>query len=414
MKIETPIYPYFTGNPFVDAGIAALCALNQKNEPQQISKEDFENSAEYIANFYPNWPKLRNLFTQNCTLLNPSNRKNREAKYKMELKELLQKTTFASSTRSCAACGTREADTSLYRDKYPLTGSGDLVNYFSFFEPGFPVCATCTLAVQFVPLYVISNEGKLFLAHSHNTKIMLDIAKDALTHFKRRAAAGAEPTWYPSRSQFSKNAANECVIKLARDLILRSVSQIGPTTIRLYSFVNSGQINLLDYIDLPIEVFSFIEQAHLGGLKRNLDELFHNANRNLYHRLVNGDSIKPFFLRLKERKIIGGWELFELYLKEVEKLDTKRVEAIKRTGQRLYTYLKNTDFKRLEDLERATDKEYRDYLAVLTKIQKETPIWEVDDYLLLFPQDEKGIIFWRETAHVLLGYIYEQKHKEEK
>lgn len=407
------IYPSFTGNPFVDAGIAALCALNQRDDPQQISKEDLISSANYISNLYPHWQKLRNLFTQNCTPLQPSYKNNeiREMKYKAELEILLQKIVPASSSGSCAACGMREVNAPrIFREKSPLTGSGDLLNYFSFFELGFPICATCAFAVQFAPLYLISNDGRLFLAHSHNTRIMLNLAQDALTHIRGLAAAGANPTYYSPPFKFSRNDINECVVKLARYLISKSEAQTPPTTIRLYSFINSGQLNLLDFVDLRTEVFSFIERARLGELSRNLDELFDNANRNLYYRLVAGESIRYFFLQLKERKTIGGWELFELYLKEVERMEKERIEAIKRIGQRLYQYLKTNNFRKLKDIELA-DK-YAEFRIELTRIQKEELIWEIDDEPLLFPHDKEGAILWRETQSVLLAFIYGQMHKD--
>ena len=416
MQLEIPIYHYFTGNPFVDAGIAALCALNQKSEPQQISEDDLISSANYISKLYLDWVKLGNLFTQNCTLLNPSNRKNREAKYKAELQGLLKKIIPASSTGSCAACGTREANAPrIFRDKYPLTGSGDLVNYFSFFEPGFPICAACAFAVQFVPLYLVSNNGRLFLVHSHNTRVMLNLAREATTHVRGAAASGAIPNYY-SPPEFARVNKNECIVRLAQHLIaIAEAYQQGPygeVSIRLYSFANRLQYNplgnLLEIVDLPTEVFSFIARAYLEGLNKNLNDLFNNSGREIYRRLVNEESIRYFFVQPRERKIIGGWELFELYLEEVGKMEKERLEVIKRVGQRLYNHLKGTNFKELRDLE--TD-EHRVFLVTLSRIQKETLIWEIDDYSLLFPQDEKGAIFWRETQNVLLGYIYEQMHK---
>lgn len=444
MKNKSQIYPHFTGNPFVDAGIAALCALNRKDEPQQISKDDLDGSADYISDLYLTWPKLGNLFTQNCTLLNPSNRTNREAKYKAELKELAENINPASASGSCAACGTREANVSrIFREKYPLTGSGDLVNYFSFFEPGFPICAACAFAVQFTPLYLISSaepkkveskeflcskcqrkatyqvegvsycsqhlpftKNSLFLAHSHNTKVMLSLAKDALTYIRGQVASGASPHYY---SKFHISDVNECTVKLARHLISISEAYGEPVSVRLYSFVNSGQINLLDFTDLPTQVFAFLENANLRGLNKNLNELFGNSSREIYRRLVNEESIKYFFVRRKEREIIGGWELFELYLEEVERMEKERLEVIKRVGQRLYQYLEATNFKKLKDIEMAG--KYGEFRMELTRIQKEKLVWEIDDEPFLFHHDKEGAILWRETQSILLAFIYAQMHK---
>ena len=86
-------------------------------------------------------------------------------------------------------------------------------------------------------------------------------------------------------------------------------------------------------------------------------------------------------------------------------MEKGRLEAIKKAGQKLYRCLKDTHFKRLDELE--TD-EYRIFMITLNRMQKEALIWEIDDYLLLFPEG----VSWKETQHVLLAYIYEQMHKD--
>ena len=433
-QISNDAYVYirdFTGNPFVDAGIAALCVLTGKKDSKQILKADLAVAIQQITEFYLEgneirWQNLGKLFTINCILLNPSNRENRRRKYEEYLRELIQKVGSASSSGNCIACGARDAQPLLhsdvyrypYREEYPLTGSGDMLNYFSFFERGMPLCPLCTILLQFVPLYLISNNKQLFLVHSHNPKIMLSLAKEALVSIKKESAAGANLRFY---QPFRFSSINECVVRIARYLIEKAAPYgeiYGQTAIRLYSFVNSGQVNMLDFIDLPTDVFVFLEGTRLGGMNRNLDELFEESvgitknGRDIYSCIVNEEDIShPFFLRKRERRIVGGWKLLESYLLQVKKMEREKLEVIKKVGRRLYDHLKATNFKKLRDLEA---EEYQEFKLALERFQKEKLIYEIDDLPLLFPRDEKGRVFWRETQSILLGYIYELMHKEAK
>ncbi|MEM2130186.1 MAG: hypothetical protein QXZ70_06275, partial [Candidatus Bathyarchaeia archaeon] len=73
---------------------------------------------------------------------------------------------------------------------------------------------------------------------------------------------------------------------------------------------------------------------------------------------------------------------------------------------------KSDNFNKLNDLE-AIEK-YSDFRLFLTKAQKKRLIWEIEDEQNLFPQDKEGTVRWKETQLILLAYIYEQLHKENK
>jgi len=177
----------------------------------------------------------------------------------------------------------------------------------------------------------------------------------------------------------------------------------------LYLFMNSGQLNFLNFLDLPTDIFVFIERAHLSGLGKNLDYFFKVQSPSIYRALLEEKKLTSYFLRQKNRELIGGWELYELYLIEVEKMDEKRLEIIKKVGKNLYECLKSGEF-RPEDLELINS--YGDLRMLLTKMQKKRLIWEIDDEMYLFPRDKEGAVRWKETQLILLAYIYEQMHKE--
>lgn len=143
-QIQNEVYiTGYTGNPFVDAGIAAVCALTEKRNPTQISKFDLTQTAQQLIAFYldgnqPKWQNLGKLFTICSIQQNPSNKKNRHKKYEDYLSELIEKTTPANSSGNCIGCGKRDTQPLLhgnsqrysYRDEYPLSGSGGVLNYY--------------------------------------------------------------------------------------------------------------------------------------------------------------------------------------------------------------------------------------------------------------------------------------------
>lgn len=409
-KFDFPFIYQFTGNPFVDGGIAALCALNGKDSPQEITKKELELSSEFIIRIYPRWQKLRYLFTQNCLLLHPAI-KNRAERYEKYVNDLVHKISNASSDGDCAICGMRNSVDLVLRHEYPLTGSGDLTNYFSFFESGLSLCPACIFALHLVPLYLISNDGTLFLVHSHSQKFMLDLANSAIKYVRTMEATGQMISYYKP-FEFKKNDRYEFLVKLVHKLISEADSPFGRISVRLYSFINSGQMNFLSFLDLPTDVFAFIEKAIQGGLKKNLDSFLKELSPRIYQALVEAKNLLYSFLQPKERKLIGGWELLILYLMEVEKMDKDRLEVLKKVGKNLYEYLKSDNFNKLNDLE-AIEK-YSDFRLFLTKAQKKRLIWEIEDEQNLFPQDKEGTVRWKETQLILLAYIYEQLHKENK
>lgn len=410
-----------TGNPFVDAGIFALCHLASKKEPEEIKVEDVQKWVKHLPQYYvkpkgkavKGWEKLGNVFTQNAKFLNPSPKFDREAEFRKFLDELSSKAKLLSLQGNCLGCGGRDVEDvewRAYRHVYPLTGSGDMVNWFSFFEPGLPLCATCILAVQFVPFYLIARNGRLALVHSSNPKLMRSVAKLAGQHSLIRASAG-EPGFYRPDFAQRRISDEQFTVHLALKL-LAEAEVFEEVSIRVYFFANSGQKNVLSYTDLPAPAFNFLNEAKKAGRQDQVRELLKRDEHEICRRLVNEESILSFFMDHENRCVIGGWQLLELYLKEVEGMQAERLKTIKRVGQGLYDYLKSTDFKRLRDLEQAET--YGDLLLILTRIQKERSICAVDDVAEIFPQDAEGRIMWREGKSLLLLYIYELMHQEGK
>lgn len=422
-----------TGNPFVDAGVAALCALTNHDRPQEITKDELKKASEELMKFYlqipdnPNevrWTGLNRFFTINCKWTNPSYKKTRYEECRRWIKGLVGEIEPLGSSGTCAACGAREADALAFSHESPLTGTGDFRNYFSFFETGFPLCNTCIFTMQFAPLTLLSPDKILLLLHSHEFELMLLVAKEALKGVERRLHLGLKYYWpdeVPIKRKFAFGkkpkmynvGPQESFVRLVAHLLAATSQEFThDVTIRLYRLFNAGQQIALSYYDLPSDVFRFIRLAQTQ-LKSRLEEMFNQANPRIFATLINREKLSRILgmlLRKDDRRLIGGWNLLELYLKEVEKMSEDRIRVLKEVADRLYEYLKSTNFKRLKNLEQA-DK-YGDLRMLLTRIQKETLIYRIDDEELLFPQTPGGGVMWRGTQALLLARIYERMHDD--
>lgn len=116
-------------------------------------------------------------------------------------------------------------------------------------------------------------------------------------------------------------------------------------------------------------------------------------------------SILKYFYNFKYKKTYCSWKLVNAYIREVRKMDEKRIDAIKTVGDKLSKYIEINDSKKtLSSLENASS--YNNFRNVLRKILKSKIkddnelLFTFDDYVVnLFPE---GNLTWRETQDLLL------------
>ncbi len=427
-------YFTLTGNPFVDAGIYSIEAYYEKDF-STLTPEKLETKIEDLVDLYlsDGWKKdLYSIFTGNSKYSNAAI-KDKKAKSVEYLKDLLKGFSIADSSGTCIACGRRDALPIRKRDEIPLTGSGKLINFFAGASGGERYCPVCTFAVQFMPIFLYSVGGRFLLFHSVSDKIMKYMAKMGVRNITEQKASGNYSGCMKEGYKNGENALFHIIEKIIRDN--EDIFPEENPSITVYLFSNYGQNPPpMKIIHLPNGVFKFlvhiqrvdanawreIVRRGYGVLKKEDD--YKRKNNTVYRNLLNGKSIIGFFIDNENKTIIGNWEIFSYYLKEVRKMDEKRIEVLKRVGDKIAEYIRQTDnTRRLFALE--TAKSYEGIRNVLLKITKDMiatnidgPLFTVDEYLNdLFPD---GAMTWKETRDVLLFRIYEKlfdylKHKKE-
>lgn len=421
----------FTGNPFVDSGIWAICEWSGRKKPEDIKIEDVGKIAHDVIPIYLSleWSKsLYSVFPNNA-VTNPSV-KNKDKKLLESLEKLIgQVESLEKSEKSgnCISCGKYNVEQTRTKTEIPLIGSGTLINFFPYGQQGADYCPACTLAVQFSPL-VFYACGKLLLIHSNSNKVMHYWAEKAVKDIRRQILANSYSGCFDEGYKNPVNALfhiiEDIIIQYDEDWVEENPS------INMYHFTNFNQGPDLDIYRVPTPVFRFlacvkdpewftewkkiVRRGYFNWDKIKEGDDYKNRGNSVYINLLKGRSIVKYFIDNKNRQVYGDWELLEFYLKEVRNMGSKRLDTLKRVGDSLSEYIKDTqNIRRLNQLEMASNfASFRNQLRLIEKDRitrsVQDPLFTLEEFMEdLFPEGNLG---WRETQDLLLFRIYENLH----
>jgi len=421
-----PGYFALTGNPFIDAGVFVLSELLDK-EIEEITPEDLKKPIDTILFLYLSDAWRKNLYSifPNSPLVNPSiKKKDKKGYFLKKIDVLLQGFTPLKNTGPCIACGRREVNQPKTRDEIPLTGSKDLVNFFSGGQTGENYCAVCAFAVQFMPLFLYNLGGRFLLLHSVSSRVMRIWAKQGIKNTRKQLMGGFFTGCFEDGYRRGDNA----LFHIIEDVVLSYEERWMEenSSVSAYIFTNYGQSPGLEIIYLPADVFKFLvyvkthedysewkKVVKKGYNNLKSEEEFKWKQNRVYTNLLEGRSIVSYFLN-QDRTVVGGWEILTFYLMEVRKMENKRIETVKRVSDRIAEIIRLKDStKRLFSIERANS--YESLRGVLLNLVKDNITLGSPGTLLtldeltrdLFPE---GAFGWKETRDIILFRLYEILH----
>jgi len=158
MECEATLVRY-TGNPYVDAGVAVL-ELRLRKPCSEFTDSDLADQAGWVEKEYRKkiWKSYLMLHLPNCawTQVNPDSEKNRTY-----IRTVLEsyKADFPDLGQRCAFCG-RPAKVYADRRYVPLLTGETIMVAGAGGHPGLPVCGYCVLAVHFYPFATLKVEGR--------------------------------------------------------------------------------------------------------------------------------------------------------------------------------------------------------------------------------------------------------------
>lgn len=351
----------FTGNPFVDAGMAGMCAAAGVDAPQRldlqavrravrvlyqvmlsdsafVEKQPYKRFAtSTMAMMFPNSPLPQNSY--------PTPEKKRE-KYRERIETLLSALEengqdVLGGDGPCFACGQPSAFL-VGIDRFPLMSSGAQLNFHPMLTAGHRICAFCALAVQFLPFSVMQTKvegGRLWFVHSADASLVVTIAQEyGLSHLQALVAAG-EPLRFAGRWACSGESG----------AIVSLLNEFGKTHARLldrarypvsvYIFSNDLREQYLRSVAVPhrlIEFFNALLLVSPSSRDRFEREVLRTPLGSVVaERMLHTQPIVAQCLQDTSMQLLGGWEFHRLYAQEVLGMNTRYIHTVQEVASRL-------------------------------------------------------------------------------
>jgi CRISPR-associated protein Cst1 len=431
VSVETDAVWSTTGNPFVDTGQEMMAAMADIDSPNELTTGDVKSLLPRLVDLYfqEGWIKNSYSIFPNSPLHNGNNRR---AKYTSLLDRWLRAVEEPESHSLDTTCAISGGPANVYITKVYLPmsdfGTG---NFQSSNQEGTPLSAEVALALQFFPLGLVKVGKMLALPHFSNDIVQYEWAKKSVDHVEESEALG---TGGGVRDLGTSKPAN-AFFKLVENLV-RGQREFPNSSATLYLFNNFNQVdykNAAELYYMPSPVFRFISAAinHSDGrpwhqvvrrgyvTKKEIEdesEALRRYDNLVYARLLREDPISAFFLDSRQRCPVvrgeSGWRLFAGYLKEVGRMDERRIDSLRDLGDRIAPLVRERR-RRLLTLEGAgsrgalTDVLYRISKDAMSR-GHERPLITFDQLITdIFPHDVQ-YNDWREVKYLLLFRIYEQ------
>ncbi len=354
----------FTGNPFVDAGIAGMCAAARVASPDELGYESVRAAADLLVKIFTSPQSLENMpksegskthsafatsemsvFFPNGPLANPSNKPEDKArKYKEHIENLLASIMdLKEVATTCFVCGL-PGNLVATKMSFPLIDSGDRRNFHPSHHPGHPVCARCALAVQFLPLSTMrtSPEGGFFwflssvdpqVAVAPAAELVLPKLNECISANKRLSLYG---DWEYSGKTNAVVGALVAITARTRQLGLVEPKY----AVTAFFFTNDNRDPQISAIAVPNSTFRFLSRLRLR------QESFTRFTREALSVKGLSDEI------LSQRPIVrqctissenantlptlqGGWYAHALYMKEVLRMSDRYIKTVEQIALRI-------------------------------------------------------------------------------
>jgi|SRR5579884_1249592 len=438
----------FTGNPFVDAGIAGMCAAANVSsldaldmqavdkavetllrvmtsdavfKKRPIEKKETAFATSEMSVIFPNGPLSQASVPSECKTEAQKIAHKKKQYAERVGKKLAAFRELAAGQMANKGLGTCFVDGTIAfmrvgNDEFPLVDSKTKRNFHPGLQGGHAIGALTALALEFFPLSVLRtgvNTGLFWFVHTASSKIAIACAEltlNAMNHaISRSDGLGFFGDWnIPSRD------AGAALVALIRDLMSgknqSAISWNEIETERLpataYVFSNDNRGPQIAAHDLPHQLFWFfavLNQRPISFERFNQEILrsekigWQVAKRMLAREPIAANcSIRPE--GGKTGRLRGGWQAHSLYATEVLGMNSVFVRDVEAVSERI---IHSEDAK---DLILALQKMGASQ-ALLRLSRKE--MLNLEEYARLVPPDMPRAAF--AARDYLLAAIYERQ-----
>jgi len=417
------------------------------------------------------------LFTLNFCGTNPSLS---EKEQKENIKKLLGSFSIQPDTSlpKCVYCGNpsiKQPTSDLaFRDLVPMVTGRGVINFFPYGNAGLPLCGLCTVAIQAISIGTPKCSGRALIVSSDDSLLTLSLIRKWLPDTKTRIQLSKTTGQKPPSIGRPLTRTIETLLSLERER--RNFREDAGLTI--FHLSNSGQGPDVRIYNLPSNVMKFVMRAHGVRYFQAWNEIINRSwevmenetiskeegekkkkkrkesktkksnpleRRNyLFEDLFTLPEQSARFVRIyllqkpPERKTENDprkdykcwqdakyikWDLTELFVKEVMRMDTKRIEAIRNLGDRLSEEIATNNDKKLWRDSYNVMKSYELRNVLIKQSQKcikagKEPLIRFEPFLEIFEEGEElsradWKLAWDLVLIRVIEKLYEKKWFEQ-
>lgn len=348
----------FTGNPFVDAGIAAMCAAAGVDSPHHLNRQSILQAVQTLYSVllsdsaFMDKPPLKRFATSTMSMIFPNSplpqgsyptANQKREKYRERIDQLLRLLDEQPSDARevpCFVCG-QPAPLLVGIDQFPLMSSKAQLNFHPMLTPGHCVCAFCALAVQFLPLSLMQTKaegGRLWFLHTADASLSIAIAKEyGVRHLSALAAAG-EPL------QFAGNWAcpgeSGAIVSLLYEIGKRHAVLLEQTPYAMSAFLfsNDNREQFVKRIGIPNRVIGFFNALQVYPTARDQFEkeiLRASVGIRVCEQILHSGAVLPLCISTEDEQLMGGWQFHRLYSMEVLGMSSQYIQVVEEVAKRL-------------------------------------------------------------------------------
>lgn len=384
----------------MDVGIATLCVMADKSDPQRVTLEDLDTAAGEMKKYYFGGA-LSSYLT--CVFMNSEYVQPERGTAKAKTREAYARRVLwahrwtgdpEAEGAVCSFSGERATHV-VHRGQVPMLTGEAVLNFFPEGRGGLTVAGPYLTALQALPLGGRRSEGRLLVAHADDPSLMISFARIYLEDNRRLLALAMsgklpkaegpdtglerehaafdnkkkQPKFPDAKAPFTLIASD------LQRLVVEARNRSMNSSVTIYWLSSSGQGPSLDVFWVPSAVIRFLAIVGAQQFKSSWDRIVGRAwqpvrggdgsraleligagrSRNaaltdLIRIYLTGgldwQAAKTFLHRhlLSDlrRKVASGdcdWELTALFLTEVLGMSKERIERIKRFADKLADFI---------------------------------------------------------------------------
>lgn len=430
----------YTGHPLIDVGVATITAYAKKQNPQSVTEQDLEEVADFLKDIYSNLKSMQRFISvifMNSTFVQPSKTLEDRLQYADSVLFAFREGTPTLEDIYCVFFPELPAVMNAHRQYVPLLNGDNIGNFSPMGNSGLPISGLALLAIHAMPLGCMKCGN---LMAFHQLRVTGDDGVDMTLALTRLAFQENYQSIMNMRLDPSVEMPNWGSYKKTR--YIEALGTVSQTTIRRrqslanitgYYFTNYGPKPSLEIVRLNNAVADFVQTAeqdtptawhqvvYLGWQqpKAKLEESDPATWRNqVYEDLFELPQKAWAFLRYLQRG--HDWQLIEIFLGKVLRMDKARIDTYRLLGDRLAAYMLefengSSGFYYRFSREGNYGKFHRIIRSAAEKILRAgvtQPLFTYDEFILAFEHPGDSVHQWRLGRDLISIRILEVLHSQ--